>query len=39
MGEDGHTFGFNSPPEAQPVSVTRLVELPSDTKEVNKGLT
>jgi len=38
IGQDGHTFGFNSPP-ADFHSVTRMVELNEHTRAVNKGLT
>ncbi|MBN2095631.1 MAG: glucosamine-6-phosphate deaminase [Candidatus Aenigmarchaeota archaeon] len=39
MGEDGHIFGFNSPPESGFGSVTRMVKLTEDTQSVNQGLT
>jgi len=39
MGEDGHTFGFNSPPFSAFDSVTRLVGVTEDTQAVNQGLT
>ncbi len=39
IGEDGHTFWFNSPPNSETNSQTRLVELNTSTQNVNKGLT
>lgn len=38
MGEDGHTFGFNFPGVSFD-SLTRLVNVNSATKDVNRGLT
>jgi len=38
VGENGHTFGFNSPP-AKFSSKTRLVKLTESTRKVNKKLT
>ncbi len=39
IGDDGHTFGFNFPPEAAFDSVTRFVKITEDTQRVNYGLT